>query len=321
MQIDTPLPSAKGTLLLRRADLLRDFLAVVAQGGIRAAATSVHLSQSALTRRIQELERELGVELFERHSHGMRLTRFGEVLRHHAQQVDLACQYAVSELDDLRDGGAGELRLAAGPAWAYALVPDAISTVQSSFPKTRFLVSNRHNESTLPLLGDARIDLVLGSLPEQNRRDPAITYEPVLDIEHCVFARASHPLHGHPGLHPRDLRKARWIWFAESVSTRESFHAWYRRARLAPPESAIEITSVQAAIRLMQRADYVMVLPSTLEPVLAEHHLRRLAIGTPIGHYSAGMMYRQSVLRLRVFAELRRHLLALAQEFSAQGRG
>ncbi|MCB2041263.1 MAG: LysR family transcriptional regulator, partial [Rhodoferax sp.] len=61
--------------LLRRADLLRDFLAVVNAGGIRAAAEQVHLSQSALTRRVQELERLLDVQLFERHALGMRLTR------------------------------------------------------------------------------------------------------------------------------------------------------------------------------------------------------------------------------------------------------
>jgi len=152
--------------LLRRADLLRDFLAVVNAGGIRAAAERVHLSQSALTRRIQELERLLDVQLFERHSLGMLLTRFGEVLRHHAQLVDLNCHYAVSELEDLRDGGAGELRLAAGPAWDAALVPDAIVAVQKTFPKIRFFVTDRHNDSTLPLLRDARIDLVLGAIPD-----------------------------------------------------------------------------------------------------------------------------------------------------------
>jgi len=303
------------TQLLRRSDLLLDFLAVVNEGGIRAAAGRVHLSQSALTRRIQELERALGVQLFERHSLGMRLTRFGEVLRHHAQLVDLACHHAVSELHDLRDGGAGELRLAAGPAWDSGLVPDAIVSVQQAFPRIRFLVSSRHNEGTLPLLTDARIDLVLGAIPDKSRRDPQITYEHLLYIEYHIFANADNPLQAHKGLRPRDLMVAPWVWFAEAVTSRADLHDWFRRARLAPPESAVEATSLQAAVRLMQKGNYLMLLPSTLTPVVAERGLRALDIRQSIGSYSAGMMYRQSTLRLRAFAELRKHVMALARAF------
>lgn len=302
------------TSLLHRSDLLRDFLAVVTEGGVRAAAARVHLSQSALTRRIQELERTLNVQLFERNAQGMRLTRFGEALRHHAQLIDQTCHYAVSELNDLREGGAGELRLAAGPAWDSALVPDAIIEVQKVYPKIRFLVSSRHNEGTLPLLADARIDLVLGAIAEKRQRDPQITYEHVLDIEHRVFANAGHPMQGNAGLRPRDLQQIPWIWFAEAVTSRAALQAWFGRARFAPPESSVEITSMQAAVRLMQKHDFLMLLPSTLTRVMAERNLKPLRLGEPVGSYSAGLMYRPSALRLRAFSELRRHVFALARE-------
>jgi LysR family transcriptional regulator, regulator of abg operon len=64
--------------LARRAHLLPDFLAVARAGGIRQAAEQVAITQSALTRRVQELESALGVSLFERSVLGMRLTPFGE---------------------------------------------------------------------------------------------------------------------------------------------------------------------------------------------------------------------------------------------------
>lgn len=304
--------------LLRRADLLRDFLAVVNAGGIRAAAEQVHLSQSALTRRVQELERLLDVQLFERHALGMRLTRFGEVLRHHAQLVDLNCYYAATELEDLRDGGAGELRLAAGPAWDAALVPDAIAAVQKTFPRIRFFVTSRHNDSTLPMLSDARLDLVLGSIPQPHDRDPNITYEHVMHIEHRVFAHARHPLHTRrQKLRPQDLQHAApWLWFSEAVTTRADLRQWFRQDGLEAPDSAIEVTSLQAAVRLMQQGDYLMLLPSTLIPVLVERQLRPLETRGSIARYSVGMMYRQSTLRMRAFAELRKHLLLLAGAIS-----
>ena len=80
-------PQISPARLLRRSHLLGDFLTVIAEGSIRQAADKIAISQSALTRRIQDLEEGLGASLFERTSRGMTLTPFGEVLKHHAQLV------------------------------------------------------------------------------------------------------------------------------------------------------------------------------------------------------------------------------------------
>src|SRR5438045_2133765 len=110
------LHSAAQQRLARRAHLLPDFLAVARAGGIRQAAEQVAITQSALTRRIQELESTLGVTLFERSVLGMRLTPFGQTLRHHAELIEVDCGYAAAEISELLEGQAGELRVAAGPA-------------------------------------------------------------------------------------------------------------------------------------------------------------------------------------------------------------
>jgi DNA-binding transcriptional LysR family regulator len=72
------LPPSLASRLMRRSHLLGDFLVVAAEGGIRQAADKIAISQSALTRRIQDLEAEVGASLFERTSRGMTLTPFGE---------------------------------------------------------------------------------------------------------------------------------------------------------------------------------------------------------------------------------------------------
>jgi LysR family transcriptional regulator of abg operon len=58
---------------------IRDLIAIADCGSLRAAAQKLGLAQPALTRSIHEIERELGVDLFERQTRGMRLTPFGEV--------------------------------------------------------------------------------------------------------------------------------------------------------------------------------------------------------------------------------------------------
>lgn len=299
--------------LLRRAHLLGDFLAVADTGAIRAAAAKQNLSQSAITRRIQDLEGEVGVELFERHPHGMTLTRFGKALKHHAELVALTCNYAVSEINDLLGGGTGELRIAAGPAWGYALVPDAIAAVQADMPKVRIHLLSRLNETTLPMLSDGRLDVVLGGLPDDAERDPQIAYEPVVEIEHMVFASKKHPLASKDAVSPKDALNYPWAWFAEAVSARDMFNAWFTAAGQTPPVSAVETSSVQSGFRLLQRGQHLMIMPSTLAEMSASYGLTQLRTKGKIGRYVSGLMYRPSVMRLRAFAEFRDHLLKLTR--------
>ncbi|MBO9512541.1 MAG: LysR family transcriptional regulator [Variovorax sp.] len=75
---------------------LKVFLAVARAGSVARAAEVVPRVQSAITRSIQELEADLAVPLFERHSHGMLLTEFGAALRARAES-------AYAELDAARE--------------------------------------------------------------------------------------------------------------------------------------------------------------------------------------------------------------------------
>lgn len=304
-QLHSPSALPAPNQLMRRAHLLGDFLVVAAEGGIRQAAEKIHISQSALTRRIQDLESALGASLFERTSRGMSLTPFGEALRHHAQLVALTCKYAVSEVGDLLEGEAGELRIAAGPAWAYALVPDAVSRMQAAHPKVQVTMTNQLSESTLPMLSSGLLDVVMSGLPPPRERDPALRYEPMLKIEHLVYARQGHPLHKLATVRAADLQKHPWIWFVEAVTARELLSAYFRRARLPMPGAAVETSSVQFGFRLMQTGNHLMVLPSTLIELAEQRGLAPIKLDRSLGRYVAGMVYRPSVRRLKAFEAYR----------------
>jgi DNA-binding transcriptional LysR family regulator len=301
-----PLSSAR---LMRRSHLLGDFLMVAAEGGIRQAADKIAISQSALTRRIQDLEAELGASLFERTSRGMTLTPFGEVLKHHAQLVAITCQYAVSEISDLLEGEAGELRLSAGPAWAYSLVPDAIAAMQAERPKIRVTLLDLINEMSLPMLSSGLLDVVLGGLPPEPLRDPQIRYEALLEVEHLVFADEQHPLNQIEGVEAAQLGAHPWIWFTTGAASRDLLASYFERASLPAPATSVETSSAQSVFRLMQQGNYLMLLPSTSRATAAHHGVRPLRLKAGFGRYVAGMMYRPSVLRLKAFTSFREALL------------
>lgn len=311
-------PSLEQQRLARRAHLLPDFLAVARAGGIRQAAEQVAVTQSALTRRIQELESALGVQLFERSVLGMRLTSFGEALRHHAELVELDCSYAAAEISELLEGQAGELRIAAGPAWAHEIAPDAAGVLVESMPGVRLTMLTGMNEVTLPMLTAGELDVVLGGLPPDDERLPELAYLPLIRIEHEVFASTDHPLLQQKRVLTKALAHQPWIWLRDSVSARTHLSLALRKAGASMPPVSIETTSIQFGFRLLKRARHLMVLPSTLRSAAAREHLAPLALSAPLGSFIAGAIYRPTLERLKAFRRLKEALLEQCSAVSSR---
>lgn len=114
--------------------LLRAFSAVVRFGGITPAAEALYLTQSAVSKQVQELERWLGVALFERHRKRLVPTPAG--LRYEAavRGVLAGLEAATLELITSGDGG-GELRLAAVPTFAAKWLIPRLPQFQREHPQ------------------------------------------------------------------------------------------------------------------------------------------------------------------------------------------
>lgn len=107
-------------------DDLRVFLAVARLGGLSAATRTTRLSAATLGRRVTALEHELGETLFVRRQTGYELTRAGDELLRHAEEVELAMQ-AVTRW---RDGHTGDatVRISAG-TWTSAFISEHIGDI------------------------------------------------------------------------------------------------------------------------------------------------------------------------------------------------
>jgi DNA-binding transcriptional LysR family regulator len=94
---------------------LRYFITVASAGGFSGAATRLGVTQPALSRQVHDLERELGVRLFERHGRRVRLTAEGEDLERRSRDVLAAVERLGEQARALRGGEAGLLRVGASP--------------------------------------------------------------------------------------------------------------------------------------------------------------------------------------------------------------
>ncbi|MFD3993313.1 LysR family transcriptional regulator [Streptomyces sp. NPDC058583] len=105
----------------------RTFVTVCRLGSLSAAAAELHHTQSAVSRQIAGLERQLGVPLMERHARGVRPTHAGEVFRRHALATLNEADRAVRAVRDAHDGAFHRpLAVGATPSLAAGIVPEAI---------------------------------------------------------------------------------------------------------------------------------------------------------------------------------------------------
>lgn len=115
--------------------LLEVFRVVAAHGSISAAARDLRFTQSAVSRQIAVLEAEIGAPLFDRLPRGVTLTEEGRELLPHAEAVLDRLATARRDLDDLRGLARGRLRVGAFPTAVAALVPRAMASFRSAYPK------------------------------------------------------------------------------------------------------------------------------------------------------------------------------------------
>lgn len=138
---------------------LRCFLAVAQSGSMREAANRLHIAQSAISRRIQLLERDLGVQLLERGARGVVLTPAGELLFEHGLEAMMHNERLRAELDALRGLRRGHVVLRAVNSFAASVLPSVISEFHRTYPAVTLDIGVAGSEAVLQEVRERRCHL------------------------------------------------------------------------------------------------------------------------------------------------------------------
>ncbi|NGO41224.1 LysR family transcriptional regulator [Streptomyces ureilyticus] len=191
----------------------RTFVTVCRLGSLSAAAAELNHTQSAVSRQIAGLERQLGVPLMERHARGVRPTPAGEVFRHHALATLNEADRAIRAVRDLRDGAFNRpLTVGATPSLAAGVVPEAIRALLQGTGSLRW--------SLLPALsaqlhdrvinGDLDIAVVTDA-PPGLPDDPRVERRFLGLDDMVVVLPAGHPQAGPDPVHIQTLADQTWV--------------------------------------------------------------------------------------------------------------
>ncbi|MDR0281411.1 MAG: LysR family transcriptional regulator [Paucimonas sp.] len=176
---------------MKHLHLYRCIADVARRGSIRKAAEHLHLTPSALTRKIQDFEEELGTAIFERLPQGMRLTDAGELLLRHIQNQGADFELLLTKISDLEGVRRGHVSLASAQAFVDSVLPEEIATFRLDHPKVSFSVEGRDNLLGINALVNYEADLALLIDPPP----AAELYELIVKKQPlCAVVSKDHPL-------------------------------------------------------------------------------------------------------------------------------
>ena len=176
---------------MRHLKLLTHVVEVARTGSIRRAAQLLNLTPSAMNRRIQDLELEVGTPLFERRPRGVKLTTAGEMFVRYARSQIADAQRMKSQVEDLRGLRRGPVQIACSQALAHDFMALRIATFQKKHPKVVFDLKVMDHERALAALAAYDVDLALVHHPAMWPSLRVITSIPQRLV---VIARSDHPL-------------------------------------------------------------------------------------------------------------------------------
>jgi LysR family transcriptional regulator for metE and metH len=171
-------------------------------GSLTATATTLHLTQSALSHQIKDLEARIGSQLFLRKTRPVKFTAEGQILLKLADEILPKLSQAEYEIAGLKEDMNGRLHMAIECHSCFQWLMPALKEYQITWPNVSLDFSSGFGFEPLPALLAGELDLVITSdiLPRSE-----VHYEPLFDFEMRLITALNHPL-ARPGqITPADL--------------------------------------------------------------------------------------------------------------------
>jgi DNA-binding transcriptional LysR family regulator len=245
---------------------MRHVIALAEHGSFARAAAALGLSQSALSRSIQAVEREAGGSLFVRTASGAELTDSGHVFIARIRQILQLTADLDRDLVNERGLQSGQVNVGGGPFPAQSVLADALTKFVADFPRVIVRVMMRDWDELLRRLRAREIEFFVAEVSTFGSESD-VDVEPLDPHPTFILARRGHPLAGRAP-----------VSFAEGFAypyaslsripprSLEPIRAMQRRSHDAAVANrvfpALEFNSLDAVRKIVLGSDALMVAPS-----------------------------------------------------------
>ena len=238
---------------------LRYFLKAAETLNFSEASKELFITQSTLSQQIRQLERELGVSLFQRNSHEVLLTENGEHLLPYARKTIIDADTCVESMNDLKEMIGGTLNI--GVTYTFSpLLTDSLLDFMKSYPKVKLNIFYKPRTELMDMLQEREVDFVLAFKP--TRRYEHIESHVLFNNRLTVVVNENHPLAGHKSISLSELERYDMALPSFGLQARNTFDD-IRSNTDHKYKVRIELNDVSILLKLVRETNYVSVLAET----------------------------------------------------------
>ena len=147
-------------------------------GNFSHVAEKLNISQPALSKQILSLEKELGIQLFDRNSTPVSLTAAGEYFIREAEDLLYKQDQLTRSMEQFRDGDRGQLVIGITPFRSAYLIPGAVKKIRDKFPGVQIKLAEQGSEALRKDAAEGKFDLAVINMPVDESVLDAVLIEP-----------------------------------------------------------------------------------------------------------------------------------------------
>lgn len=241
---------------------LSHFLAVAKACNLTRAASEIGISQPALSRSIQKLEKAVGEPLFERHPRGVKLTAIGSFFQVRANQIRDLVKDTFAELTEASNRV--QIRLAVIPTIAPYLLPTVLRKFGRRHPDIKIQVQEDTTQNIVRLCRDGDIDLAIVALPINEKY---LETEPLFDDELVLVIPRGHALEDRKRIRLADIQDFPFITLDQQHCLSDNIAEFCSRQSIAPVtiERTNQLATIQELVALQHGISIIPAMARQLD--------------------------------------------------------
>jgi DNA-binding transcriptional LysR family regulator len=258
----------ESVLLRLRLQHLRMLVVLSESASVQDAARRMHLTQSAASKLLADLELAFDSRLFDRGRLGLHPTPQGKALIQRAIRLLRDVDAARAEQSLFHQGAAALLRVGGLPLALATLMPDVLARCRSEWPELVLQLREATGRQLLRDIHGGVVDCGLGRVVLEEPFDSAaadLMVDELAQVELVAVARPDHPLASRRRIKPQELEHFEWITPAMGSTAYSIFASALQRIGLAAPRPAVECdASYGTILAYIVRFNFLGLLPKTI---------------------------------------------------------
>jgi len=243
--------------------------AVVRAGSMAKAATTLAITQSAISKAVAEMEQTLGVPLLDRSARGVEPTAYGRALLKRGTAIFDELRQGLKEIEFIADPTTGEIHVGTTEPMV-PIVTSIVDRLAQQFPRAVFHVVTGDTGTLMASLRNRSIEIAItrmsGPLHEDDLRAEILFHDPLV-----VIAGRRNRWVGRRKLRLAQLMEERWILGPSDAFLNSFVVEAFRAAGLEPPRPTVVSMSMPVRYALLATGRFITMFPRAMLRIPARH--------------------------------------------------